>query len=348
LCLYLQAFPYKERRMHVAYLQKLLTESDWLRSAGVADQIVARQRVVRAEKEEERKKEEAALKRKQAHAAELRRQEEVLGMVLADKESKAYEDGYDEWVRQQEEKRAAEEKRKLNARRLAMIREDEASAKVEVTYRAYLIEKERQRMLAKDREARARERAGMTEAARDCRYWNDLWSLQDEKRRDFDLKVSKAELLLMEEEEEHSTVMNRVWRRIGKAQDFTRAFNREKARREAAGLPQQPSVAGRTAGQEDEATAEREAVREFFIELGVLQAEPAVVTASSSRKGHDSDEEFYDVDGEGEGAGEDGHEYDGEVARGRNGWVALTTEEGYLYYCNDDTGETQWEKPDDF
>ena len=350
--------------MHVAYLQKLLSESDWLRSAGVADQIVAKQHTARAAKEAELKKEQEAAKRRAAQAAESRRQEESIGMMLADRESKAYEDFYDEWCRLEEEKRVAEEKRKLNARRLAMIREDEASKKVEDTFRAYLIEKERQRRLAKERDERARERAAMTDAAKDCRYWNDMWNIQDEKLRNLNARVAASELPQMEEEEEHSTVMNRVWRRVGRAHVYTRAFLREKARREAAGLPA-AHAAPPSAAHEDVATAEREAVREFFIELGVLkpvEPEHHVVSAHAHPHphphAHDGDRvydedgnEFFDVDEEGHGGdgAEDDYEagYDGEVERGRNGWVALTTEEGYLYYCNDDTGETQWERPED-
>jgi hypothetical protein len=40
--------------------------------------------------------------------------------------------------------------------------------------------------------------------------------------------------------------------------------------------------------------------------------------------------------------------YDGEVGRGRNGWVALADQDGYVYYFNDLTGATQWEKPEDY
>lgn len=40
--------------------------------------------------------------------------------------------------------------------------------------------------------------------------------------------------------------------------------------------------------------------------------------------------------------------YEGEVSRGNNGWIALADEGGYVYYFNDFTGATQWEKPEGY
>jgi hypothetical protein len=74
-----------------------------------------------------------------------------------------------EWMRLQAEKLAEADRKRLNARRLAMIREDEHSAKAEAKYRAWLEEQRQARAAAKERDARARERMHMTEAARDCR-----------------------------------------------------------------------------------------------------------------------------------------------------------------------------------
>jgi hypothetical protein len=181
----------------------------------------------------------------------------------------------------------------------------------------------------------------MTDAARDSRYWNDMWTLQDEQRRERDRKVALEEVGLMEEEEEHSEVMNRVWRRVGRATDYTRAFLRAQ-RLAAAGGP--PVARART--HEDEATAEREAVRQFFVERGVLEPLPAAPAGEEEEEEEEEGEGGGGAGGEGDDAFDDA--YDGEVERGRNGWVSLATEEGFLYYCNDDTGVTQWERPEDF
>ena len=40
--------------------------------------------------------------------------------------------------------------------------------------------------------------------------------------------------------------------------------------------------------------------------------------------------------------------YEGELERGRNGWISLADDDGYVYYHNEQTGLTQWERPDNW
>ncbi len=320
-----EAFPYRERRMHVAYLQKLLAEEDWLRTAGVADQIVAKQRTSREHAEADRRKRDEEARKVAAVAAERRRLEEIVGMAVCDKESRAWEDFYGEWLRLEQAKRDAEAKKRLNAARAAMQREDELSAKVERVYRAFLADREEKKRVAAEKAARLRERADMTESAKESRVWNDMWVKKDAEFKAFNIKVGEKETELMDEEEERSEVMNRVWRRIGRAADYVRARRRAAAAAATAGLPSPKSAV-----VEDEATAEREAVREFLVSKGILKAEPVP-----------EPEPEPDVDA-------DDDEFDGLVERGRGGWVSVVNDDGLLYYFNEDSGVSQWERPDDF
>jgi hypothetical protein len=86
-------------------------------------------------------------------------------------------------------------------------------------------------------------------------------------------------------------------------------------------------------------------VRAFFVERGVLEPLPVAEEPSFAEEDGDDAEGGDDEEGDADGF-EDA--YDGEVERGRNGWVSLATEEGFLYYSNDITGATQWERPEDF
>ena len=53
-------------------------------------------------------------------------------------------------------------------------------------------------------------------------------------------------------------------------------------------------------------------------------------------------------DGNVDASVEDHELYDGEVGRGHNGWISLVDTHGYLFYFNEYTGATQWDKPEGY
>ena len=341
-----EAFPYSDRRTHIAFLRKVLAEQDWLRVAGIADQIIARQRETKEVKDQERKADEAKREAERVRREELRRQEECVGMLVADKESSKLGEIYAQLMEQERVRKEKAEKARVTRERKDITREDERSMRVEVEYRVWAAEQARLKALEIEKENRKRERKDMTDAARESREWSTYWNVEAVERAEYNRRVGEVENEAMEEEEELNIMMNRIWRRIGQAADYTRRIKREKAAKAAAGIV--PAIPEPHAPHEDEVTAEREAIKEILRAKGLLEDSEDDERKSTSRTQGVDEDDFVDAQGDGDGDGDDEDMYEGEVAKGNNGWRSFATEDGYLYYSNDVTGVTQWDKPADF
>ena len=71
-------------------------------------------------------------------------------------------------------------------------------------------------------------------------------------------------------------------------------------------------------------------------------------TGVADSKDDADDEEEEDDDDDAADEEETPEPYEGEVVRGKNGWVAIADVNEFVYYFNEFTGATQWDKPEGF
>ena len=359
--------------MHISFLRFKLEEEDFLKVSGVADQIISIQRDMRDKREAELEKKaladsEAArlheIHRRQvcarcgcvsfptppridalSHPSPPPLQEDLLGMHHADEESKAAAAFLKKQQRSAKARAAKKEANDTARERLQMAGEEELSTRVDLAYRSRMEDKARKDARALEKANRRRDRADMVAAARDSRTCNDKWQAEYRAFAEFNRQVGAAENDAMEDEEQDSLIMNRIWQRIGRAKDYTRARQKKIAQRKAQLLDEAVGAAAATsraeqeaddeaasqgtAPPETEAEAERRAVRDYLRLKGL---EPP------------------DSDSDAGGAAADAVDtlFEGQVDSGRNGWVSLADDDDYLYYFNTVTQETQWDKPSEW
>jgi hypothetical protein len=85
----------------------------------------------------------------------------------------------------------------------------------------------------------------------------------------------------------------------------------------------------------------------------------ASASASDVREGDEDSDGDYDDDDDDEDEEEEAKEeevpmaasapkFDGELERGKNGWISLADADGYVYYYSELSGATQWDRPTDW